>query len=87
MVNAIDLAKSGESLRKVSAAYNVPRTTPRDRLKLGDPRKPGLKTLLSDYEEQQLVKYAKYMSKTGNPVTVHWICETAVRLISCRYQS
>ena len=85
MINAIDLVKSGESIRKASKVYGVPRTTMRDRLILGDPKKPGSKTLLTIHEEEQLVKYVKYMSRTGNPVTVNWICETAVRLMACRY--
>ena len=71
MMNAIDLAKTGESLRKVCATYSVPRTILRNRLKLGDPQRTGPKHLLTDYEEEQLVKYVQYMSKTHFAVSIY----------------
>ena len=59
--------------------------TLKHRIENGDPKKPGPKAYLSKSEEDNIVKYVQYMARTGNPVTPAWICETASRLVSCRY--
>ena len=59
--------------------------TLKHRIENGDPKKPGPKAYLLKSEENNIVKYVQYMARTGNHVTFAWICETATRLVSCRY--
>ena len=85
MKNAIDLVLSGGSVYKTRKKYGIPSNTRNHRIENSDPKKPGLKAYLSKSEKNNIVKYVQYMARTGNPVTSTLICETATRLVSCRY--
>ena len=76
---------SGGSVYKTSKKYGIPSNTLKHRIENGDPKRRGPKAYLSKSEEDNIVKYVQYMARTGIPVTSAWICETATRLVSCRY--
>ena len=82
---ALEMINDGEKISKACKECDVPRSTICDRLKKGKPNKTGPKPLMTKYEEDELVKYIKYMSQIGQAVTQEWIRETAARMISCRY--
>ena len=83
--NALDFISAGGSVNKASKDFGVPRGTLQCRLKNGKPKPRGRKPFLTADEENQIVKYTKYMSRTGYPVTPSWVRETATRIVSCRY--
>ena len=85
MENALDFISSGGSIHKASRDFGIPRGTLQCRLKNGNLKQQGKQPLLTKYEESQIVKYAKFMSRTGHPVTPSWIRDTAARIMSCRY--
>ena len=83
MNNAVEFVISGGTVYKACKEYGVPQRTLERRILNGAPNKSGRKPFLTSFEEEELVKYIKYMSKTGHPVTPCWVGDTASRLVAC----
>ena len=81
---ALDLIQNGSSINNAAKTFQIPECTLRRRLKSGEPKKTGRKSKLCIKDENELVKYAEYMSDAGQPITSKWMLQTAGRVAENR---
>ena len=79
MDRAYDMVKNGSSRQSAACICKVPNTSLQRRVNR-ELKRQGKKPLLSNHDEEQLVKYAKFMAQSGVPMTPSWLCNTAGRL-------
>lgn len=81
LFSAINMVKHGDSIAASSRRYNVPESTIRAHIqgKYSD-KKPGPNTILSEKEEENLVKWIFHCAEQGFPVTKELLIES-VRLL------
>ena len=81
---ALGMGKKGHTGYRAAKDCGIPQSTLRDRVKNGDRKKRGRKLILTMRDENQLVNYANFMPRAGNPVTSKWLMGTAGRLAKSR---
>ena len=82
--NAVAMVQTGISIRQAAKRNHVPQATLSRRLRNGPPQKRGPKTLMSEDDENGLVRSIIYMARAGEPVSVVWVKETATRMLKLR---
>lgn len=84
MAKAMECVSKGVKFHKAAVMFNVPITTLRRRVLIGEPGRKGRPTVLSTQDELQLRDSISFMSFAGTPVTPQWIIDTAKRIASAR---
>ena len=81
---ALRMVDEGSSVYNAAKTCNVPKSTIHWRIQHKTPKARGRKTKLSADDENELVKYAEFMSDNGTPVTPTWLVGTGSRLANIR---
>ena len=82
--SALDSVEDGVSVYESSRIHGVPESTLRWRVKHGPEIIRGKKSHLTKDDENQIEKYAEFMSNIGQPCTVLWLRQLAGRLAQKR---
>ena len=82
--SALNTVEEGVSVYESSQIHGVPESTLRWRVKHGPELIRGKKSHLSKDDENQIEKYAEFMSNIGHPCSVLWLRQLAGRLAQKR---
>lgn len=81
MDKAIEMVYDGYTIYEASKQMQIPYNTLRRRVLPHDSSpKMGRPGIFTSEDEDQLVRYIKFLGNCGNPATPLWIRETATRL-------